>query len=343
MSYELSNKLVVGVASSALFDLTESDAVFKSEGESGYREYQAERLNTALEPGTAFPFIRRLLSLNDLRSKDEPLVEVIILSRNDPDTGLRVMHSIKHHKLDITRAIFMQGRSPYKFMGALEMSLFLSANPHDVREALGLGFAAGQVIGNSVSTSDGNDLRIAFDFDGVLADDSSELIMQQSGLEAFQENEVMNVAVPMRKGRLADFLRNVNRIQAVEDDLKRADSGYNRRLHVAIVTARNAPAHERVVRTIQSWGLRVNDAFFLGGIDKGAVLRVLKPHIFFDDQLRNLTSAADAIPSVHIPFGSLNDLTETSASGGRQAIVGAGTDSGERLDRLDETGPMSTS
>ena len=304
--------LVVGVASSALFDLEEADQVFLDQGEAGYREYQDAHIDDTLGPGVAFPFIKRLLSLNDLSPDGAPLVEVIILSRNDPETGLRVMRSVTSHSLPISRAIFMQGRSPYRYIDALGMSLFLSANEGDVREALEMGFAAGQVVGAPAADLEGIDLRIAFDFDGVLADDSSERVMQSGGLEAFHANETENVEIPLPEGRLAAFLRGVNRIQDIEEALAVADPTYNRRLHVAIVTARNAPSHERVVKTIQSWGLRVNDAFFLGGIEKARILRVLRPHIFFDDQVGHLKPSADEIPSVHVPFGIVNEQAKVS-------------------------------
>jgi len=310
MPYELDSRLVVGVASSALFDLQESDKVFRLEGESAYREYQEEHIADTLAPGVALPFIKRLLSLNDLRPGD-PLVEVIVLSRNDPETGLRVMRSVREHGLEITRAIFMQGRSPYQFMGALNMSLFLSANERDVKEAIAAGYAAGRVIGAPAADLEGTDLRIAFDFDGVLADDSSERVMQAEGLAAFHANELDNADVAMPEGRLTEFLRGINLIQDVEEELAATVANYNRRLHVAIVTARNAPSHERVVRTIQSWGVRVNDAFFLGGIEKARVLRVLRPHIFFDDQLGHLTPAAHEVPSVHVPFGVVNERSKS--------------------------------
>lgn len=307
MSYELSEKLVVGVASSALFNLTESDRVFRSQGEAAYRKYQEEKLDEQLEPGVAFPFIKRLLSLNDLSEDDGPLVEVIVLSRNDPETGLRVMRSIKSHGLNITRAIFRQGRSPYEFMGALGMSLFLSANGDDVRKALDQGFAAGQVLGRPAVDPNGRDLRIAFDFDGVLGDDSSERIMKSAGLAAFHQNEVENSDIPLNEGRLTNFLRGVNKIQDLEEKLVEKDETYNRRVHVAIVTSRNAPSDERVVKTLQESGLRVNDAFFLGGIGKADVLRILKPHIYFDDQRLHLEASANDVPSVHVPFGVANE------------------------------------
>ena len=303
---DLERALVIGVASSALFDLSESDAVFRQQGEERYREYQREHLDDLLEPGVAFPFIRRLLDLNDLSDR-ERLVEVVILSRNDPETGMRVMRSVQHHGLDITRAIFMQGQSPYRFMEPLRMSLFLSANEADVREAISLGFAAGRVVGRAVADDGGTDLRIAFDFDGVLADDSAERVFQSGGLEEYQESESALAQVPLSRGPMADFLQKINRIQGLEDARSADDpEGYKRRVRVAVVTARSAPAHERAINSIRGWGLSVNDAFFLGGIDKGSILEVLQPHIFFDDQRRNVDGAARSTPSVHIPFGELN-------------------------------------
>lgn len=303
---DLERALVIGVASSALFDLRESDAVFREQGEEKYREYQREHLDDVLEPGVAFPFIRRLLDLNDLSDR-ERLVEVVILSRNDPETGMRVMRSVKRHGLDITRAIFMQGRAPYRFMEPLRMSLFLSANEDDVREAIDMGFAAGHVMGHAAPDDGDTDLRIAFDFDGVLADDSAERVFQSEGLDGYQESESALAEVPLSRGPMADFLEKINRIQGIEESKSLDDpSGYRRRVHVAVVTARSAPAHERAINSIGQWGLRVNDAFFLGGIDKGPILEVLRPHIFFDDQRRHVEGASLSTPSVHIPFGEIN-------------------------------------
>ncbi|MFJ9026152.1 5'-nucleotidase [Streptomyces sp. NPDC102259] len=305
--YELKNRLVVGIASSALFNLAEADAVFRDQGEEAYRAYQEEHLDDTLDKGVAFPFIRRLLSLNDL-SPDDPLVEVIILSRNDPDTGLRVMRSIQSHELPISRAIFMQGRSPYHFMPALNMSLFLSANEDDVREAVALGLPAGRVLGPAVADEgDDQDLRIAFDFDGVLADDASEQVYQAGGIEDFRFHESANAATPHDPGPLRDFLAGVNRLQLREVEQRAQDADYKIRVHVSLVTARNAPAHERPVRSLKEWGVAVNDAFFLGGIDKSTIMEVLKPHIFFDDQVGHLAGTARSTPSVHIPFGKINE------------------------------------
>ncbi|NXY99502.1 5'-nucleotidase [Streptomyces sp. BR123] len=308
MKYDLSQRLVVGIASSALFDLTESDAVFREQGEPAYRAYQEEHREDALDKGVAFPFVRRLLSLNDLATHPgDPLVEVIILSRNDPDTGLRVMRSVEAYNLPITRAIFRPGRSSHRFMPALNMSLFLSANAQDVREAVAAGLPAGHVLA-SASADDPEDpeLRIAFDFDGVLADDSSERVFQADGIDGFRAHEVLNAATPHDPGPLRDFLAGINRIQRREEDEHRERPDYLPRVRVSLVTARNAPAHERAVRSLKKWGLRVDDAFFLGGIDKSAVIATLQPHMFFDDQVGHLGGTASSAPSVHVPFGVAN-------------------------------------
>ncbi|MFB7927882.1 5'-nucleotidase [Streptomyces sp. NPDC056039] len=305
--YSLENRLVIGIASSALFDLAESDGVFREEGEEGYRVYQRANLGNTLQPGVAFPFIRRILSLNDLNPEGDPLVEVIILSRNDPDTGLRVMRSIESHGLPISRAVFMQGRAPYKFMRALHMSLFLSADEGDVREAVGAGLPAGRVLGSAVADDpEDRDLRIAFDFDGVLAGDESERVFQQGGMEGFRAHETMNVATPHDAGPLRDFLREINSLQRREEERRREDEDYAIRVHVSIITARSAPAHERAILSLENWGVTVNDAFFLGGIDKSSIMDVLRPHIFFDDQKLHLEGTSRTTPSVHIPFGVVN-------------------------------------
>lgn len=319
MGYSLERRLVVGIASSALFDLAECDAVFTRDGEQAYRAFQEEHLDDRLEAGVAFPFIRRLLSLNDLGDKADPPVEVIVLSRNDPDTGLRVMRSIEKHQLPITRAIFMAGKSPFGFMSALNMSLFLSANGRDVAEAVGMGFPAGLVLDSSFADDPGDrDLRIAFDFDGILADDASESVYQTEGLDSFQRHETANASVAHDPGPLRDFLANVNTIQRLEQSRRLEDHAYRPRVHVSIVTARSAPAHERAVASLKSWGVTVNDAFFLGGIDKNLITDVLRPHIFFDDQRAHLEATSRGTPSVHVPFGIINH----EASGAGVAVGG---------------------
>lgn len=307
MPYELENRLVIGVASSAMFNLAESDAIFREHGEEEYRLYQEKNVNNPLQPGVAFHFVRRLLSLNDLSDATDPLVEVVLLSRNDPDTGLRVMKSIAHHGLGMTRAVFLQGRSPYRYIPAFNISLFLSANRSDVVEAIGLGYPAGVVLDSKFDDDpQDQEIRIAFDFDGVIVDDESESVMQGKDLAAFHEHEARNVMRPHNPGPLSEFLRKVNAIQSVELAKKLAEPAYSPRLRVSIVTARNAPSHERALNTLKSWGVMVNDGFFLGGVEKRRVLQVLSPHIFFDDQAGHLSGAATVVPSVHVPFGVTN-------------------------------------
>lgn len=310
MAYDLERRLVIGVASSAMFDLSESDAVFKREGEEQYRKFQEQNLNTPLPKGIAFAFIKRLLSLNDLcpDAQSDPLVEVVLLSRNDPDTGLRVMKSIEYYGIGMTRAIFMQGKAPYEYIPALNISLFLSGNKADVEAAIRLNFPAGHVMHSSLIDDEGDEaLRIAFDFDGVLADDESETVYQTTkDVNYFHEHEVKNVMQPHNPGPLQQFLVRVSKIQSEEEQRKKIDPSYKNRLRVSIVTARNAPSHERALNTLKSWGVMANDAFFLGGIEKRKVLAVLRPHIFFDDQSGHLEEASKVVPSVHIPFGIAN-------------------------------------
>lgn len=308
MPYDLNNRLVIGVASSAVFDLSESDSVFRREGEERYREFQEKNLDVPLPKGMAFPFVKRILSLNDLnQNPDASLVEVVLLSRNDPDTGLRVMRTIEHYGLGMTRAIFTQGISPYDYISALNIALFLSANKPDVDAAIRSGHPAGQVLESQFEDDEEDDaLRIAFDFDGVLASDESEVVMQSAGLNEFHAHEVQNVMEPHNPGPLKTFLVRLNAIQKAEEAHKKENAGYKNRVRISIVTARNAPSHERALRTLKNWGVMANDAFFLGGIEKGKVLRVLRPHIFFDDQSRHIQTTSMIVPSVHIPFGITN-------------------------------------
>lgn len=307
MPYELEDKLVVGVASSALFDLTDSGAYFREHGEAKYRTYQDERIDDTLIPGVAFPFIQRLLNLNDLRP-DDPLVEVIILSHNDPMTGLRVMRSVRTHNLDITRSVFTQGQSPHGYIEAFEMSLFLTGNRDDVDAAIRAGLPAGHVLPSS-ATYDDNDpsLRVAFDFDGVLAGDESERVYREAeGIEEYLQHEDENSHIPLAPGLLKPLLSDLNRIQTLEEERRVGDPNYAPRLRISLITARNAPAHERPVHSMREWGVNVNDAFFLGGIEKSRVLKVLRPHIFFDDQQVHLDGANEYIAGVHIPYGVAN-------------------------------------
>lgn len=308
MPYSLENRLVVGVASSALFDLTDSDAFFQQHSEEEYRQYQDDLIDETLRPGVAFPFIQRLLGLNDLRSDDDPVVEVIVLSKNDPSTGLRVLRSVQAHKLNISRAVFAQGKAPYDYIGAFDMSLFLSANRADVDAATKLGFPAGHVLpSTAVYDAEDPSLRVAFDFDGVLGGDESERVYKESeDLAQYQKYESDNVSRPLDPGPLKNLLEDLNMIQKLELERKSRENDYVLRLRVSLITARSAPAHERAVRSLREWGVTVNDAFFLGGIEKSKVLEVMHPHIFFDDQTTHLEPASSFVAGVHVPYGVAN-------------------------------------
>ncbi len=313
MAFPIHRKLVIAVASSALFDLTESHAVFVEKGEEEYRNYQRKNKNNHLPKGVAFSFIRRFLNINKAYPQRLP-VEVVLLSKNDPDTGQRVFNSIKSYGLDISRASFLSGKSPYKYMPAFNVSLFLSANEKDVKKAIEAGYPAGTVLPSEVvDDEDDHELRIAFDFDGVVADDESESVYQKNeNVEEFQNHEVSKIDIPHNPGPLSDLFKKLSFLQKMESKRELDEDGYQRILRTAIVTARSAPANERVVTTLNEWGVTPDETFFLGGIEKHRILEILKPHIFFDDQMRHLTSVAGNIPSVHVPFGVRNTaLSET--------------------------------
>lgn len=300
MPYPIDEKLVVAVASSALFDLTASDRVFRERGLEAYREHQRENEGVRLERGIAFPMVKRLLALN---APDDSPVEVILLSRNDPDTGLRVMKSIEAEGLSISRAAFLNGGLPYLYTDAFNVSLFLSGNAEDVNRAARRGVPAGMVMSSTLPERTGESmLRIAFDFDGVLADGSAQAVYDQRDLASFHQHESDRADTPLPAGPLARFFRWIARLQDRERDLVDSIEGHAPRLRTAIATARNAPAHERVVTTLRHWQVEVDEVFFLGGIDKTRVLEVFRPHIFFDDQESHLEAAAKCTPCVHVPI-----------------------------------------
>ena len=304
MLYPIDQKLVVAVASSALFDLSQSHKVYCEQGVEAYRKYQETHIDLTLEKGVAFPFIRRLLRLNHIFAEEQP-VEVVLLSRNSPETGLRVFRSIQHYGLDITRAGFFSGSSPYPYLPAFNATLFLSANAQDVQAACAEGYAAGRVLDAKMEDDDDEELRIAFDFDGVIASDDAEKVYQEKGMEAFHSAESHQAQTPLQPGLLADLFAKISALQQLELQKRSADPHYRQIIKTAIVTARNAPAHERLINTLKSWGVDVNEAFFLGGIDKARILDIMHPHIFFDDQLGHLAHLKN-IPAVHIPFGIIN-------------------------------------
>jgi 5'-nucleotidase len=310
MAYPIEKKLVIAIASSALFDLAESDKVYRQRGVDAYRRYQRKNENVILEPGVAFALVRRLLRLNKGLNEVDAPVEVVLLSRNDPDTGLRVFNSIEKHRLGISRAVFVNGSNPFRYMNALNACLFLSANVADVRDAVERGLPAGRVFPTSF-TDDEEDLevRIAFDFDGVVADDTAEVVYKKKGLRAFRQSEVAHAMKPLRQGPLARFFREISFLQRAERRKKKIKGRSTPRLRTAIVTARNAPAHKRVVTTLRDWGIEVDEVFFLGGIAKHRLLDEFKPHIFFDDQVKHIRGVAGATPSAHVPFGVANKVS----------------------------------
>ncbi len=304
MAFPIESKLVIGIASSALFDLTESNQVFENQGADAYRAYQEQHRQTPLAPGVAFPFIQRLLSRNEIFADEQP-VEVVLFSRNSPETGERVFHSIAHHGLPITRAAFMSGRSPFAYLPAFNVSLFLSANEYDVRQAVLAGHPAGMVLPAALSLIDDDpQLRVAFDFDGVLADDEAERVYKTTNLATFEAHEVSRSDKPHNAGPLSVFFKGLGRLQQLAKATQHEDL-----VRIAIVTARAAPAHQRVVTTLKAWGITPDETFFLGGMNKARVLRIMKPHLFFDDQLSHLVTDDKELAMVHIPFGVANHAT----------------------------------
>lgn len=307
MPYPIENKLVIAVASSALFDLTESDKVFREKGEAVYRAYQEENLNVPFDKGVAFPFVKRLLSLNEAFPQEQP-IEVVLLSKNSPETGERAFRSIQHYGLDICRACFTTGKQNFQYLPAFNAALFLSANIQDVKLALQAGYAAGRVLPTQYVADDDTDkqLRLAFDFDGVLATDESEKIYKTSGdIHAFYNHEVAHAGEAMQLGPIGALLQKISAFQQLEKQRTLQDKTYKRILKTSIVTARSAPAHERVIASLKAWGVEVDDAFFLGGIEKARILNILRPHIFFDDQMTHF-EGIENVPAVHIPFGIAN-------------------------------------
>ena len=247
MAYPIDRKLVIGVASSALFDLTESHQIYLSQGVDEYRIHQEKNIDTPFPKGVAFPFIRRFLGINKAFPKQLP-VEVVLLSRNSPETGLRVFRSIKHYGLDITRAAFITRRSPHDYLPAFNASLFLSANEEDVQKAIDANYPAGVVLPSKFYDDElDNELCVAFDFDGVIADDEAESVYKKDhDLVAFQAHEVERQSIPHQPGPLADLFKKLSFMQKLEDKRRKEDPVYRKIVRIAIVTARNAPAHERV-------------------------------------------------------------------------------------------------
>lgn len=290
-------KLVIAISSRALFDLDESHRIFEEEGKEVFCRYQVEHEDETLPPGVAFTLVKKLLALNGVLP--EPSVEVILLSRNSADTGLRVFNSIRRHGLSISRAAFTSGQPPFGYISAFGADLFLSANAEDVARALEAGHAAATILASNKSANESEQLRIAFDGDAVLFSDESERIYQAGGLEAFTENELAEARNPLSGGPFKAFLASLHHIQT----LFGADLSP---IRTALVTARGAPAHERVVRTLRAWDIRIDEALFLGGMEKGPFLRAFGADIFFDDQKRHCDSASLHVATGHVPHGIAN-------------------------------------
>lgn len=294
----LSDRLVVAISSRALFDLTAEHALFEKQGLDAYQAFQLANEDTVLEPGIAFPLVRKLLRLNQL-APQTPQVEVILLSRNSGNSGLRIFNSIEHHGLDIVRAAFTNGAPPFQYIEPFGANLFLSANSADVRQALQAGYAAASILPSQASASTHPELRIAFDGDAVLFSDESECVSRNEGLDRFHENEKALAHQALCGGPFRSVLHALHRIQA-------AFPAEGAPIRTALVTARSAPAHKRVILTLREWGVRIDEALFLGGRDKGPFLAAFGADIFFDDTPTHAHSASRFVATGHVPHGVAN-------------------------------------
>lgn len=296
MTETLNNRLIIAISSQVLFDLSESNHIFESEGVDKYADYQRANENHILAKGPGYRLVEKLLNLN----KIQPCVEVVLMSRNSSDTGLRIFNSIEEHNLNITRAVFTSGRNPQRYARAFGTHLFLSTNPEDVSGALFSGMAAATM--NSLihdSKKDHIELRIAFDGDAVIFSDEAERIFQAEGLEAFHKSEQTRANKPLGNGPFFPFLHALKNLQQKFPQPTCP-------IRTALITARQAPAHERVIRTLRDWELRIDETLFLGGLDKTDVLKAFNADIFFDDQLQHCERASPHIPTAHVPSGIKN-------------------------------------
>ncbi len=316
MALDLSNTLVVGISATALFDLGEADKLFREQlainvekAVVEYRRYMLERENEPLEAGTGMPLIKALLELNKFQKIEEaktiaepPLVEVVVMSRNSPETGIRVFNTIRKLGLKISRHAFTGGESVVDYIEAFDVDLFLTTNIKDAQKVIDSGKCAVALLKEPPTETTelpSDQVRIAFDGDAVLFDESSELLFKSKGLDEFQQNEDMQQHVPMLEGPYASFLQKLAKLQS------RLPFGQELSpVRLAIVTARSAPAEMRVINTLRHWGVYVNEVFFLGGLNKAAILKAFKPHIFFDDQDLHIEHASKVVPSGKVPYKS---------------------------------------
>jgi len=293
----LDGKLVVAISSRALFDFEEENQVFEQTDDRAYMKLQLDRLETPAKPGVAFSLVKKLLAFNQAGAQH---IEVVILSRNDPVSGMRVFRSAQHYGLPIQRGSFTRGQAPWRYLKPLHANLFLSTHLSDVRAALDAGVPAAQVYPHSAHASDAHphEVRIAFDGDAVLFSDEAEQVYQAQGLNAFQQHEKDKASQPLSAGPFKPLLEALHRLQT--------QGTPSMRIRTALVTARSAPAHERAIRTLMNWHVEVDEAMFLGGLEKGEFLREFEPDFFFDDQTGHIESAARHVPAGHVASGITN-------------------------------------
>ena len=294
MPYSVEGKLVVAISSRALFDFEEENRVFEKDGEPAYIAMQFARLDTPAREGVAFPLVKKLLAFGPSR------VEVVVLSKNDPVSGLRVFRTAKQAGLAIERGVFTRGRNPYEYLGPLKANLFLSANERDVMGALEAKVPAARVYPESAQAASrhASEVRIAFDGDAVLFSDEAEAVYQRDGLEAFTRHETTNVLQPLPPGPFKPLLEALHRLQSEKNTPVK--------IRTALVTARSAPAHERAVFTLRQWNIAIDEAMFLGGLEKSAFLKAFEPDFYFDDQRGHVDLARAHVPAGHVPFGVAN-------------------------------------
>ena len=299
MPYTVEGKLVVAISSRALFDFEEENRVFDAQGERAYIDLQYSRMNVPAKEGVAFRLVKKLLAFN---SQSAQLVEVVILSKHDPVSGLRIFRSAERAGLKLERGVFTRGRSPYRYLDALKANLFLSANEQDVMGALDARFPAARVLPESAQAGGrhADEVRIAFDGDAVLFSDEAERVFQRDGLDAFTRHETTHALTPLPPGPFKPLLEALHRLQDA------SGTGAPMRVRTALVTARSAPAHERAVRTLMNWNIAVDEALFLGGLDKGEFLKAFQPDFYFDDQRGHVASASQHVATGHVPFGIAN-------------------------------------
>lgn len=315
MPLNLADTLVVGISATALFDMNESDKMFNEAKAKDpdhamqlFRDYMREHEDTPLTAGTGFPLVKALLGLNQYKDENDnsPLVEVVVMSRNSPDTGLRVLNSIRHHKLNITRSAFTAGESAADYIEAFDVDLFLTTDVKDAQQVIDEGHCAAAILKEPPKA--GTDIpegqvRIAFDGDAVLFSDESELVYKTQGMAAFHAQEDAMQNTPMQEGPYANLLKKLSTLQ----DRLPMRVEYSP-IRIAIVTARNSPSEMRVIKTLRAWGVYVDEAFFLGGLGKDKILKAFKPHIFFDDQDVHLDAAANLVPSGKVPYLSISGM-----------------------------------